>query len=52
MIVLLGTVAILAAAPIHTDTSNGHFIALGIPFLAVLVIFPTGPSSSAPIPAS
>lgn len=36
--VLLGSVAILSFAPIHTDTSNAHFIALGIPFLAVLVL--------------
>ena len=37
MAVLFAAVAILAAAPIHTDTSTGHFIALGIPFLLVVV---------------
>ncbi len=37
MAVLLGAIAILAAAPIHTDTSTRHFIALGIPFLAVVL---------------
>jgi len=35
--VLLATVAVLAAAPIHTDTSPRHFIALGIPFLLVIL---------------
>ena len=35
--VLLGAVAVLAAAPIHTDTSTRHFVALGIPFLIVIV---------------
>jgi len=34
--VLLGAVAVLAVAPINTDTSTRHFIALGIPFAAVL----------------
>lgn len=36
--VLLGTVAILAVAPIHTDTSTGHFIALAIPFFLVIFL--------------
>jgi hypothetical protein len=35
--VLLGAVAVLAVAPINTDTSTRHFIALGIPFAAVLI---------------
>jgi hypothetical protein len=34
--VLLGTLAILALAPIHTDTSNRHFLTLGIPFFLVI----------------
>ena len=33
---LLGTLAILALAPIHTDTSTAHFITLGIPFFLVI----------------
>jgi hypothetical protein len=33
--VLAGCVAVLAVAPIHTDTSNLHFVTLGLPFLAV-----------------
>ena len=36
--VLLGAVAVLAAAPINTDTSTRHFITLGIPFAAVLIV--------------
>ena len=35
---LLTVLIILAVAPIHTDLSNEHFLALGIPFLAVVVI--------------
>ncbi len=34
--VLLAAIAILAAAPINTDTSTRHFITLGIPFLLVI----------------
>lgn len=33
---LLGTIAVLALAPIHTDTSTAHFITLGIPFFLVI----------------
>jgi hypothetical protein len=36
--VLLGCIAILAAAPIHTDLSLRHFVTLGIPFAAVIVL--------------
>ncbi len=35
---LLGAVAVLAAAPIDTDTSVRHFITLGVPFLAVVLV--------------
>ncbi len=35
--VLLGTIALLAAAPIHTGLSNRHFLHLGAFFLAVVV---------------
>jgi len=34
---LLACVAILALAPIHTDTSPAHFLTLGLPFLAVIL---------------
>ena len=33
---LLGTIAILALAPINTDTSTAHFVALAIPFFLVV----------------
>lgn len=36
--VLLVCVGILALAPIDTDTSTRHFITLGLPFLAVILI--------------
>jgi hypothetical protein len=36
--VLLLTVAILAAAPIHTSTAPVHFLTLGLPFLACVVL--------------
>jgi membrane protease YdiL (CAAX protease family) len=36
--VLLGCVAVLALAPINTDTSTAHFISLGLPFLAVVLV--------------
>lgn len=36
--VLLFAVAVLAFSPIHTDTSNRHFLTLGLPFLAVILI--------------
>ncbi|MBN2170662.1 MAG: hypothetical protein JW819_04980 [Candidatus Krumholzibacteriota bacterium] len=36
--ILLGAVAVLAAAPIHTDTSDTHFVTLGLPFLAVVIV--------------
>ncbi len=35
--VLLGLVALLAIAPIHTDTGNRHFITLGLFFLAAIL---------------
>jgi len=35
--VLAACVAVLTVAPIHTDTSNRHFLTLGIPFLAVIL---------------
>jgi len=34
---LLACVAVLAAAPIHTDTSTRHFLTLGLPFLIVIL---------------
>jgi len=36
--VLLGCIAILAFAPIHTDTSDAHFVALSACFLAVILL--------------
>lgn len=36
--VLLGCIAILAHAPINTDLSDAHFIALGSAFITVLVV--------------
>jgi hypothetical protein len=36
--VLLGCIAILTMAPIHTDTSNGHVARLGSAFLAVVLL--------------
>ena len=36
MSVLLGTVAVLAAAPIHTDTGTAHFLSLGASFFVVI----------------
>ncbi len=35
---LLAVLAILTVAPIHTDRSDAHFVTLGIPFLAVVLI--------------
>jgi hypothetical protein len=35
--VLLVAIAVLAVAPISTDLSTGHFLALGIPFLLVIL---------------
>ncbi|MDP6461739.1 MAG: hypothetical protein QF819_06685 [Gemmatimonadota bacterium] len=34
---LLGCVALLAASPIHTDTSTRHFATLGLPFFLAIV---------------
>ena len=38
MTVLLGTVAVLAAAPIHTGRDTTHFFTLGTPFLVVVLL--------------
>lgn len=35
--VLLATVAVLALSPINTDLGTGHFLALGAPFLLVIL---------------
>ena len=35
---LLAVLVILAVAPIHTDRSNGHFVSLAVPFLAVVIV--------------
>ena len=40
MAVLFGAVLLLASSPINTDTSAEHFIRLGIPVIAVLVLPP------------
>lgn len=37
-LVLLGVVALLGAAPIHTGLDNRHFITLGVCFLAVILV--------------
>jgi hypothetical protein len=37
MSVLLATLVVLTIAPINTDLSTSHFIALGVPFLIVIV---------------
>lgn len=36
--ILLLAVAVLAVSPIHTQTSNRHFLTLGLPFLAVILV--------------
>lgn len=36
--VLLLSVAVLAFSPIHTETTNRHFLTLGLPFLAVILV--------------
>jgi hypothetical protein len=36
--VLLGCIALLTLAPINTDTSGPHFLALGIPFFLVIAV--------------
>jgi membrane protease YdiL (CAAX protease family) len=36
--IVLGAVALLAAAPIHTARNSQHFVTLGLPFLAVVVV--------------